>query len=246
MVDDISMCVLFEDGLIAIWDVRDYSTIHQFTALTNESNVNPQTMRALLVRSNPTPYFLVCGGNADSGFIKYFSWSSKTSSLVKQLLFDVAIQCLCCSDQIYDGDKIWAGSFEKVYVIDYASGETLKVLYCELNTFASTIRLVGQEIWCGFDSKIIVWNKETLDKIEDLKEHTDKVKCLEQIDFDGGIYICSSSFDKKICLWDIESHACVGTVVDAHSNQIYCLAKGNRCFYSCSLDKTIKCWSITR
>ena len=77
------------------------------------------------------------------------------------------------------------------------------------------------------DTKIRVWNRETLDLHRTLTGHEGPVNA---IGLQNG-FIVSASGDTKMMLWDIERGTCLRTF-DGHDRGLACIEFKVFCFYS--------------
>ena len=136
--------------------------------------------------------------------------------------------------------KLCSGGADKIIKI-----WDLKEKKCEVDLkghqswIKSLYELKDGKIISGSDDKTIkIWenNKE----IKELKGHEESVKSLCSIEDDK--YLISSSFDKKINIWDLNNGNCKQTL-DGHKDKVICVVyHSDGYLISCSNDKTIKIW----
>lgn len=93
---------------------------------------------------------------------------------------------------------------------------------------------------CSKDTKIRVWNRETLNLHRTLTGHEGPVNA---IGLQNG-FIVSASGDTKMMLWDIERGTCLRTF-DGHDRGLACIEFKDNYIVSGSSDCTIKVWNAT-
>lgn len=95
----------------------------------------------------------------------------------------------------------------------------------------------------GLDKRIIVWNPETMEKLNEFTQHRDAVTGVKfRIDAHD-LYSCS--FDRTIKVWNIQEMTYVETLF-GHQDQISCLhtlAK-EQCLTTGTRDRTVRLWKI--
>jgi len=91
---------------------------------------------------------------------------------------------------------------------------------------------------CSKDTKIRVWNRETLELHRTLTGHEGPVNA---IGLQNGL-IVSASGDTKMMLWDIERGTCLRTF-DGHERGLACIEFKDNYIVSGSSDCTIKVWN---
>ncbi|KAH9974236.1 WD40-repeat-containing domain protein [Lactifluus volemus] len=93
---------------------------------------------------------------------------------------------------------------------------------------------------CSKDTKIRVWNRETLELYRTLSGHEGPVNA---IGLQSGL-IVSASGDTKMMLWDIERGTCLRTF-DGHDRGLACIEFKDNFIVSGSSDCKIKVWNAT-
>ncbi|KAH8986931.1 WD40 repeat-like protein [Lactarius hatsudake] len=93
---------------------------------------------------------------------------------------------------------------------------------------------------CSKDTKIRVWNRETLELHRTLSGHQGPVNA---IGLQNG-HIVSASGDTKMMLWDIERGTCLRTF-DGHDRGLACIEFKDNYIVSGSSDCQIKVWNAT-
>ncbi|ETO18235.1 WD-40 repeat protein [Reticulomyxa filosa] len=83
--------------------------------------------------------------------------------------------------------------------------------------------------------------------------HTDWVSSIDYSTLDCGQYICSGSFDKKVCVWDVDTSQQIRSF-NGHSSDVNCVKFSSYHYYnhhrnvicSSSGDSTIRFWDIKK
>mgnify|MGYP002624740691 CR=1 FL=1 len=110
----------------------------------------------------------------------------------------------------------------------------------------------GKRFFSGAYGEIKIWSTLDFSLINILYGHKDFVSHLEIIQKIADPYknneykdfLCSSSYDNTIKIWDIDSLNCIYTL-SGHTNRIHYLIQTKPGFIiSCSSDKTIKFWNL--
>eukprot|EP01121_Diplochlamys_sp_Union-15-3_P009498 TRINITY_DN2592_c0_g1_i1.p1 TRINITY_DN2592_c0_g1~~TRINITY_DN2592_c0_g1_i1.p1 ORF type:complete len:335 (+),score=38.33 TRINITY_DN2592_c0_g1_i1:58-1062(+) len=83
--------------------------------------------------------------------------------------------------------------------------------------------LVNDTFWSCGNQSIIVWDKMTYKKLQQLSAHTAKVACLKSTASDNKIFIWSGSFDTDVLIWDSSSYTCVQALSGYHMDTVRCI-----------------------
>jgi len=247
LLDNENICTVSDDGWIKIWAIQ--------AQLKLKASASFKSMaRTLLVVSQKgsNKEIWVGGGDSSGGYICIFQWNTAQRTPLTLILtitgsFKDAIQCFCLVPISYNNEAIWAGSYEKIYIIDAKSRQILLNWPTHSKSRVLSLLLVCNEVWSSGTGKIIMWNKKSLKQTSQiLNVHQGLIHCLELVKVPNAqIQVWSGSFDQTIAAWDIITHKCcsqfmahddsVQTLVDSGTGEIY--SSGYR-------DQCIKCWKF--
>jgi len=161
-------------------------------------------------------------------------------------VFKDAIQCLCLAPVSKDFNLVWAGSYERIYVIHPESRQVVAQWSTHPKSRVLSLLAVEDEVWSSGNYKINIWNSKSFKQVTPpLQFHQGEIHCLELVKSLNSVHVWSGSFDKTIAVWDITSHKCLAQVT-AHNDAVQSLADtGNGEVYSAGQrDKCIKCWTF--
>ncbi|ETO15380.1 G-protein beta WD-40 repeats containing protein, partial [Reticulomyxa filosa] len=124
-----------------------------------------------------------------------------------------------------------------------------KILHNETEDVKEETRLNGPEHSSTFNFDLFTSSSSLL---KTFVGHTDCVYSIDCARFGDAPLFCSGSFDKTICVWNVETSDCV-RLFKGHSSAVFCVKFSpyhycnNYCIGICSSsgDKTIRFWDIT-
>jgi len=155
-----------------------------------------------------------------------------------------AIHSLCMVSKSYNDIVIWAGGYEKIFIIDRHTRNLVESWTAHSKCRVVSLLSVGNTVWSSGNNKIFIWTTKTLQKAELLATGT--IHCLEMVKAPNGkVQVWSGSFDEKISIWDSNTHKVLKSFV-AHQDAVQCIidAGDGRIFSSSRRDKTVKCWLL--
>lgn len=96
------------------------------------------------------------------------------------------------------GGRAWSGDDKGLLVEWNEAGQPLRSLTAEAPSPWRTLLALDEEVWCGSDTGLVIYNCETLEEKKRLEQHTTGTTCITQV-FN---LVWSAGKDRTVCIWN--------------------------------------------
>jgi len=131
-----------------------------------------------------------------------------------------------CSLSAHEDDVLWIGSYSSIKLLNLKTNSILK----DWQTYKGMVEqllLVVNHVWSSSNDCISVWDSETHELKQTLKEHQNRICCFAVTSTNlDDTYVWSSSFDKSICVWNAKTFSICKKMTD-HTDYIRALISVN-------------------
>jgi len=191
---------------IKLWDSKTLKLIKQATDKGVKRVV-------LFVNSGQCLNIWTGGGNKDIGQIDIWEWqyAKKSLSLQHTITVDCGlIQCMSLVALSYTIECVWVGSSEHIIIINPLSREVIAKWTAHPNCNVQALLAIGNNVWSYGNNKIIIWNKKSLEKLQELAVHQNPIEQLHLVQSTHGLlYVWSVYQDNTVVIWDSFSYKCL-------------------------------------
>eukprot|EP01105_Mastigella_eilhardi_P018503 TRINITY_DN4289_c0_g1_i2.p1 TRINITY_DN4289_c0_g1~~TRINITY_DN4289_c0_g1_i2.p1 ORF type:complete len:729 (-),score=169.87 TRINITY_DN4289_c0_g1_i2:88-2226(-) len=172
----------------------------------------------------------------------FYQWNAETCLYNSTFTIkDVQTRYATCmmTQASHDDEVLWVGSQTNVVIVNVATREVIKQIATPVFCMIS----VGDEVWCGTDNCVLVFDSKSYEKKDTLELSNVMVMCMAQTG--DSVWVAGNKqrcADQEIHVYDRETHEKRHSF-KAHLKKInaLCVVRGST-VWSCSDDGTICIW----
>jgi len=138
-------------------------------------------------------------------------------------------------------NKLYCGAYKTIKVYDMKNFEPLHVIDSQGGHVYSLVVSTDYIIAGTYENCILVWNKNSYNKIAKLTGHAGIVYSLVLMTIVDSNRVISASYDGSLRVWSLDNMQCVQTLF-RHQGSVTTLAVSRGRIFSGSVDRTVKVW----